>query len=65
MRTRQLKVEPPSTVGLTTEQLVEWDYVYNERLGMMVGDGAYTPEQDAIARKEASEAVTRMKAPQQ
>jgi hypothetical protein len=38
----------------------EWQYVYTERLGMMCGGNPPTPEQKAIAMREANEHVSRL-----
>ena len=41
---------------MTTEEIqAEWQYRYQERLGIMCEDREPTPEQKAIAFKEANE----------
>lgn len=40
----------------------EWNYRYEERLGLLGCFGTPTPEQDKIAREEADAAISKLKA---
>lgn len=40
---------------MTPDQVTEWRYRYNERLGILCSDNRPTPEQVEIAQKEAQE----------
>ena len=44
-----------------SELQAEWDYRYNERLGIMCGSDQPTKEQDAIARQEADGAIEKLR----
>lgn len=41
----------------------EWQYRYTERLGLLCGTDSPTPDQKAIAIKEANEAVMKLAEP--
>lgn len=43
------------------ELQAEWRYRYEERLGIMCGDGDPTDEQRGIAMAEADEAIEKLK----
>jgi len=43
------------------ELAVEWKYRYGERLAILCGYYTPTPEQEALARAEADEAVRRLR----
>lgn len=45
------------TKAMTAEQQAEWDYRYQERLGILCADQEPTAEQKAIAKAEADEWV--------
>ena len=59
MRTRVLQVVPMS--GMSTEESFEWEYIYQERLGMLCEDREPSPEEVQMACKDANEAVKRMR----
>ena len=42
----------------------EWQYRYQERLGILCGAAIPTPEQRTIARNEANEAISKLKEPE-
>ena len=46
---------------MTPEEQTEWNYIFQERIGIMCGDGEPTDEQKAIARKEADEHIKALK----
>lgn len=45
------------------ELLAEWNYRYQERLGILCGAGEPTQEQDRIAREEANAVYEALKKP--
>jgi len=46
----------------TRDELVaEWTYRYEERISILCGSAPPTPEQEALARAEADEAVRRLR----
>lgn len=50
----------PSTSQTPWSPNDEWNYVYNERLGILCEDNEPTAEQRAIAKQDADEAVRKM-----
>ena len=52
----------PSLNVLTSEDLqAEWNYRYQERVGIMAGAAEPTGDQEVIAMNEADEAIERLK----
>lgn len=51
-----------SILKMTEDELqIEWRYRYWERIGMLCGSGEPTEEQKAIARKEADQAIEKLR----
>lgn len=46
---------------IDAELLIEWRYLYEERLGILCGADDPTLEQDAIARTEANARILELK----
>jgi len=44
-----------------TELAAEWRYRFTERIALLVGTAPPTPEQEALARAEADDAVRRLR----
>lgn len=51
-----------SVLHLTDEEHTEWGYRYQERLGILCDYREPTPEQVALASKEADEAILALRA---
>ena len=45
------------------ELAAEWRVIYETRLGILCGSATPTPEQEALARAEADDAVRRLRTP--
>lgn len=50
--------DAPKTMNIQDQE--EWDYRYHERLGIMCGTDEPTPEQVAIAKLEADQAIAEL-----
>jgi hypothetical protein len=62
---RQAANTPMTTPWTEAELKLEWEYIYQERLGLLECWGDPDPEQDKMARTDADEAVAKLREEQQ